>query len=98
METTRTTKELLELLLIKRSQFHSGLCGFILNLRFNTIINPSEYDILRDYVRNNPPINAHTLYAVLGGDYSKRTYYYWEFGDFTPREKWIKKHIKKLSK
>jgi hypothetical protein len=74
------------------------LCGFILDLRFNTIINHSEYDILRDYVRNNPPFNTHTLYAVLGGDYSERTYYYWECGNFAPREKWIKKQIKKLSK
>ena len=98
METTRTTKELLELLLTEKSQFYSGLCVFILDLHCNGTINTEERFILRDYVRSNPPINTHTLTAVLGGDYSERNYYYWEVGNFAPREKWIKKQIKKLSK
>jgi len=98
METTRTTKELLELLLTKKDIFYSGLCALIIDLLCNGTINREERNILRDYIENNPPFNTHTLYAVLGEDYSERNYYYWEVGNFVPREKWIKKQIKKLSK
>ena len=98
METTRSTKELLELLLTEKSNFHCGLCNLIIDLNYKEIINRKERIILRNYIENNPPFNTYTLYAVLGGDYSERTYYYWEAGNFAPRERWIKKQIKKLSK
>ena len=98
METTRTTKELLELLLTEKDMFYTGLCTLIHDLYCYGTINEEENNILRDYIDKNPPFNTHTLIAVLGGDYSERNYYYWEVGNFAPREKWIKKQIKKLSK
>ena len=98
METTRPTKELLELLLTEKSNFHSGLCALIIDLLYDGTINREERIILRNYIENNPPFNTYTLYAVLEGSYSERNYYYWECGKFAPRERWIKKQIKKLSK
>lgn len=84
----RTTKELLELMLINISLMGDfGLCALIAELYRNrqTEISYDEYSFLRTYVKWNRPKNLHTLFGSV---------FYWTKGRKLPRIKWLKKHIK----
>ena len=101
MKTQRTTKELLELLLNKefqRKYFNSGLCNFVYALYANNIIGRDERKVLIDYIHKHFPINKNTIHSFFAGDFEERSYFYWRPGNIEPRERWIKKHIRKLSK
>lgn len=101
MKTQRTTKELLELLLNKEFQrryFNLGLCGFVWRLYENNIIVEDERKVLIDYIHKHFPINKNTIYSFFAENFKNRNYFYWNPGNIKPRERWIKKHIRKLSK
>ena len=87
----RNIKELLQVMLDNKHNFHQGLCFWIIELRFaSSVINTEEYKILSDYINNNRPHPLSSLKAF-------RSYgngYYWKKGDIKPRIKWIEKHIK----
>jgi hypothetical protein len=84
----RTTKELLELMLlgiVDNGFFRIGLCGLVDRLYYNHIIDNEEYLRLYAFVKSNPP---------------KKTYddiWYWKPGNLKPRIVWLKKHIEKNS-
>ena len=87
---TKTTKELLQLLLNNihyLEKFGGGLCFVMSILYKNRNISYDEYLTLKTYLIMNRPKNLHFL---LKGAY------YWTPGKKNPRIKWLKKHIEKI--
>jgi hypothetical protein len=67
------------------SAYNDGICLVIPKLWIEGLINEYEKNLLLEYVRGNKPTNLFR---------SKYSLYYWKPGRFTPRMRWIKKHIK----
>ena len=94
MEKDRSTKELLQVMLDNKPFFMSGLCSWVDKLECNFIVNSHERRVLSIYIRDNKPSKWSSIDAY-------KNYYsphYWCVGNIKLRLKWIKKHIKKLSK
>lgn len=89
MKDIRTIHELLIILrdnaIVTKSWFglkqriKSGLCNEITMLCDSTLINVDEYWILKDYIRDNKPIEGEI--------------YYWTKCEWKPRLKWLNEHI-----
>jgi hypothetical protein len=82
-------KELLQVMLDNQDLFTISLCYWATNLRRHNKISHSEYELLNDYIVNNPPF----LYKI---NIFKTDPFYWEKYCITPRILWLKKHIAKL--
>lgn len=89
----RTDKEILELMLEHKDLLQSGLCSFALKLNNIKYINLEELSLIMDYIKTNRPNKFSSIDAFLHRDSG----YYWHRGRKSPRIKWIKQHIKKLS-
>lgn len=85
----RTIDQLLELMLENQILFQSGLCHWVLRLYQENIISKNELWWLEDYIEENKPF---FIFRWWHG------HYFWKPMSIEPRVKWIKKHIKKLSK
>ena len=94
MKEERGIKELFEVMLNNQKLFTKSLCSWSSRLRVNKQITLEEDIFLYRYIAENRPSKFSSHNAWLHRNYS----YYWECGDIKPRIKWIKKHIKKLSK
>lgn len=90
---TRTEKELLELMLAKKQLITAGLCALNNELFNRRLITDIEYELIQRYVKGNRPSPFSSLSALR----CSNSLWYWPRGKVTPRVKWIKKHIKKLS-
>ena len=97
MKTERTIKELLEVMIVEKHRLKLGLCRLSGELKCLNIITSKEEKILLDYIKNNYPINWRLIEAIITGKFKDRDYFYWKESNSLLREKWIKKHIKKLS-
>jgi len=86
----RTIKELLEIMLERKSLFHLGLCVWSQRLYNRDLMSYSEYSLLKKYINENRPKWYSSFDALL----HNWSVYYWEPGDIKPRIKWIQKHIK----
>jgi hypothetical protein len=84
----KSNKEILELMLENQHLFKAGLCQWAFDTCIKNNISMKEYDNIDWYIYKNRPMNLRTLF---------NTTYYWYPRDKSPRIKWIKKHIKKLS-
>lgn len=82
---TRSIGELLQVLLDNKEYFDRGLCFFIIDLFYIYIINLEEKNILKDFIFNHRPRNEFTSY-------------YWPYGEWPPRQRWLKYWINKLKK
>ena len=86
---TRTVKELLEILLdnidLIGSSNCKGLCRLAFDLYFIESNNYEEYKLVKKYIENNISKNKWDPYG-------------WKPGLKYLRERWLKKHIKLLSK
>ena len=94
MKEERSIKELLEVMLENQELFNGGLCSWAWYMYREDKITFEEYRILDCYIRENRPSKFSSLEAW---NYQNRGYY-WKYNNIKPRIKWIKKHIKKLSK
>ena len=83
-QSTRSIKELLELMLEHKELFGCGLCFWINTLFFRKLIKKSELISLRGYIIANKPENK------------KNIGYWWKKRNIAPRIKWINTQIKKL--
>jgi hypothetical protein len=83
-------KTLLQLMLDNQECFSSGLCGWASMLPLSYV----DWTTLNKYIKKNRPSMFSSKQAFL----HCFDCYYWNEGDIEPRLKWIKKHIKKLSK
>lgn len=93
MKTTRSIKELLELMLDYEDLFTSGLCGWSMNLCVEELITTSESTILLEYIKiNRPVVKWYELseFYIISKAHSP---YFWKEGLLPPRIKWIKRHI-----
>ena len=73
-----------------------GLCSWMRRMFYNSESSTSIASHLTDeYIDNNRPV-WYSLDSVLY--FSGRPGYYWRPGAVAPRVRWIKKHIKLLSK
>jgi hypothetical protein len=79
----RTTKELLELLLVNIDALKFGLCALALDLCRHEIINKYEYNSLLIYIDNNR----------CGNYYQKDCDYFWKPGSKKPRKVWLEQQI-----
>ena len=86
---SRSTKELLELLLQRQDLFVKGLCSWVILMHIDNQISFSEQCRLQNYIEKHPPL----IYKL-----NIRAGYYWKVGEIKPRIKWINKHIKKLGR
>ena len=84
----KSNKEILELMLENQHLFRRGLCAWSSEMYYKDIIDNDERYSVRRYIKDNPPRN---LYHMINGAF------YWRPDRISPRIKWIKKHIKKLS-
>lgn len=91
----RKLSDLLEVILQNKKFFGTGLCGLIIRLYYAKIITAEEEDALLCYIDDHAPKNF--FYDVYKDLLCKPNYWY-PLGWWWPRERWIKKHIKKLSK
>ena len=89
----RTDKQILELMLEHKDLLQSGLCSFTLKLQGIKFITNEKYHLINDYINSNRPNKFSSIDAFLHRDSA----YYWWPGRKSPRIKWIKQHIKKLS-
>ena len=101
----RTTKELLQLTLDELNNLREtpkmkghfqfrGLCGFTtFYLYDDDLITNKELKILSDFIENNRP---EKLPKGFYGTLDHNIGYYWPQGNWTPRKKWLEKHIKSL--
>ena len=84
----KSNKEILELMLENQHLFREGLCQWAFDTCVRNGLNAEAYNNIDWYIYKNRPINLRTLF---------NTTYYWDPRNKSPRIKWIKKHIKKLS-
>jgi len=89
----RTEKELLELMLVNIHLLAGGLCYLNDQLYCRGLLNDAEHSIVHRYIKHNRPSAFSSLNALVCCDSD----WYWPKGKVTPRVKWLKKHIKKLS-
>jgi len=91
MTSVRHISELLQMLLDHISTYGmcSGLCEVVHNRRIRNGISSNEQEILKQYIRENPPFVSY--FRLLSP-------YYWTPGKVKPRIKWLKKHIEKTQK
>lgn len=95
MNKPRPIAELLKVMLDNQDSFHGGgLCYWTEQLYYDRHISIWEQITLITYIKNNRPS------PFSSWDAFKRTgrAFFWKKGNIEPRIKWIKKHIKKLSK
>ncbi|HMT03712.1 MAG TPA: hypothetical protein PKD00_10535 [Burkholderiales bacterium] len=93
METRRSIKELLQLMLDNQDYFIIGMCNWIHNLLEDNLINKEEHRILYRYIQSNRP----SIFSSIDAFLNRNNLFYWKSCDINPRLKWIKKHIKKFS-
>ena len=95
MENTRDLKTLLEILLEEvESNLYSGLCNRVNFLRWHNIISCKEWLLLYGFLYTHRP-----KWYQYGYSFKYRNdAYWWKSGDKTPRIKFLKHWIKKLSK
>jgi len=95
MENTRDLKTLLEILL-ERVESHcpSGLCNRVNNLYQNDLISCKESFLLYKFLDTHRP----KLYQYGYSFKYANDAYWWKPGDKTPRIKFLKHWINKLSK
>ena len=72
--------------------FNFGLCHWNLMLFGKGIITEDEYNITREYIRDNRPQMFQRNYSYKNRDNT----YYWNADNIKPRIKWLKYHINKL--
>lgn len=90
----RTIKELLELMLENKNLFRIGLCRWASDLHYSSVkINETEHKVLLDYIREHRP----SMFSSVDAFKYRNKNFYWPAGEWGPRIKWIKKHIKKNS-
>ena len=99
MKKNRSTKELLNLTLEHGNKHfekgdddypygYMGLCGLHRIMYFKyEILNIKEYQILYDFLNDHKPRKTEGLKG-----------YYWEKGQWKPRQKWLRYHINKIKK
>ena len=83
-QSTRSIKELLELMLEHQKLFGNGLCFCSTYLHFKDLISSAEKELLSEYIKSNKPKNAGY-------------FLYWEEGNIAPRIEWINTQIEKQS-
>ena len=95
MKNTRDLKTLLEILLEEvESNLCSGLCNRVNFLRWHNIISCKEWLLLYKFLYTHRP-----KWYQYGYSFKYRNdAYWWKSGDKTPRIKFLKHWIKKLSK
>lgn len=96
MKTTRTIKELLQLMLNHREFFTEGLCGWKSKLFREGLINFEEYFLLKKYIKKNKPSMFSSWYTFKSRFIALYSSYYWAPQNIEPRIKWLKTHISKL--
>ena len=94
MKQERSIKELLKVMLNKQELFKGGLCSWAAMLCWKKHINKKEYVLLNTYITDNRP----SIFSSVDAFMHTTNLFYWKKGNIVPRIKWIKKHIKKLSK
>jgi hypothetical protein len=90
----RNIKKLLELMLRNQNCFSGGLCRWTTIMWKYKIISDLELNTLRLYIQENRPSKFSSIDAWNYRNHE----YYWKSYNIKPRIKWIKRHIKKLSK
>lgn len=93
IQSERTIKELLQLMLVNQGYFSEGLCLWNSLLCNKGSITHEERIILHQYIRSNRPSKWLSINAYQ----YRNSPYYWTFDDIKPRIKWIKKHIRRNS-
>jgi hypothetical protein len=83
---TRSIKELLILVIENKELFRTGLCMLFTELFVRKIITTDEDYLLWIYIRRHKPFRCRIFLSV----------FYWPKGKWEPRERWLKKQIKKL--
>jgi hypothetical protein len=101
MEETRTTKQLLQVMLenvgfISIDECH-GLCALVCKLIRDEQINNREWHLLYDFIDGNRPSMFSSFEAFRHSQLEDEGFY-WDRGKAAPRIKWLKKHIKRLGK
>jgi hypothetical protein len=81
----RTEKELWELVLSRQDLFWSGLCGWVIHIKGESLINENEYLLLNNVLLNDLPKRKNPYHA-----------YCWEICKIQPRIDWINERIKQL--
>ena len=95
MENTRDLKTLLEILLEEvESHCPRGLCDRVNSLYWNDLISCKEKSLLHKFLDTHRP-----KWYQYGYSFKYRNdVYWWKSGDKTPRIKFLKNWINKLSK
>jgi hypothetical protein len=88
--TARSLPALLQLMIDNKPLFEEccnrlGLCAFTHVLTLYNVTSYEEEKILDEYIEENRPRKT------------KDSYYAWPEGEWNPRQKWLKKQIKKLT-
>lgn len=83
----RTNKELLEIILNNRQLFSTGLCMWLIGLRYTGKISEEEKDYLAKLVIENRPFLCKVYLQGNAG-------YFWKKGKIEPRIKFLKKYLK----
>lgn len=90
----RDIVELLKLMKANKQLMYLGLCNLVRSMKLSNIITGEEAQLLHDYIRENRPVKG----SEYCDDNQKDTPWYWEPGEWHPRELWINAQISKLSK
>lgn len=90
----RTPKELFEVLRDNRELFKAGLCAYITSLYWKDLLSGMEADFLENYLLINKPLIAKIRRKLLKFPNNR---FYWKFGAWKPRLRWINRQIKKFS-
>jgi hypothetical protein len=77
----------IEQVMIQPSRFQwNGMCQVIAFMRMVNILTLDEYMMVKAYIKKHEPKKLWNTSA-----------YWWQPGDYEPRIKWLKEHIKSLS-